>query len=301
MRGLAILGVLITHAGYTFGEGPLVVFMMLSGYGIEESCRSGGLSLYWNKRIRKVWAPYVPVAVIAILVMKINYPGGIVCTLLGLDFNRIADKTMWYISYIMGWYAAFYLIILLTRGVRSETGKAALKLFGLLAFGYLCRYLYNTGLVWHENSGADNYIYSFPLGVLLNDFTQVKVGKKLRTGIWTGVLFISFAYLMRFYPLPYNVLMSMMMAIFEFSLVECVTFHGWAADIIRWFGKYAYPIYLFEGLMLGKKNLWFRTLGSQLLIDLCFVIVTAGIAALYWDGIWSRIDKRIPWGRLIKF
>ncbi|MCR5137830.1 MAG: acyltransferase [Oscillospiraceae bacterium] len=300
LKGLAVLQLLLTHTGYMGGEGGLVLFMIVSGFGVEQSYRSSGLRLYWNKRIRKVWLPYVPIGLMGILLYNINYPGGIICSLLGLDFNRIADKTMWYISYILAWYAAYYLVTAATGKIGKEPLSTVLKLAGLLVFGFLFRKLYQLG-VWHENSGADNYIYAFPFGVLLNSLSRVEVKNSIRNWLWGVILFVCLIYMMKYYPWPFHVPMAMIMGIIQVAMVECVSIRGKAANLIMWFGKYTYPIYLIEGLVLGKRNLWFGALGAQPLIDLGFIAITAGIAVLYWDGIYSKLEKSIPWDRIIRF
>ena len=140
LRGIAILYILLGHTGYFVwgGAGGVVLFLLLSGYGLDQSREKDGLRLYWNKRIRKVYLPYLLVSLLVLAGWRIGDPRVIACTILGLDLGLIADKTMWYISFILLWYLLYYGLAVMSRLVRNPWGRRGFLLVGLfvLSFGF---------------------------------------------------------------------------------------------------------------------------------------------------------------------
>ena len=143
LRGIAILFVLLGHIGYYVrgGAGGVVLFLVLSGYGLNLSCEKNGLDFFWSKRIRKVFLPYWIVGLFVLVGWRVTSPRMMLCTLLGLDFGQLADPTMWYISFLLLWYLLYYVLALLTRRIRDPRGRTALLLAGLFAasFGFRVR------------------------------------------------------------------------------------------------------------------------------------------------------------------
>ena len=68
LKGLAAIGIVVFHVLLGYNISPLfnmwggffvTMFLVLSGYGIEESFRKNGLDVYWQKRLEKVVLPFV--------------------------------------------------------------------------------------------------------------------------------------------------------------------------------------------------------------------------------------------------
>ena len=66
LRGIAALMIVFFHVVWGYGISPLLnmwgaffvtIFIILSGYGLEESFRTRGLDGYWRKRVEKVVLP----------------------------------------------------------------------------------------------------------------------------------------------------------------------------------------------------------------------------------------------------
>ena len=163
LRGVAILYVLLGHAGYLAwgGAGGVALFLLLSGYGLECSYAEKGLERYWQKRLFKVWLPYVFVGIFDVLALRVEGSYEIFCTVVGLDFYMNADKTMWYISYILLWYAAYYLLAGLTRHAGERRIGTAVRIAGLFLFSFVFYRLSLLG-VWDGTSGAKRYVIFFP-------------------------------------------------------------------------------------------------------------------------------------------
>lgn len=292
LKGIAILGVLLSHTGRIFTEFSIVLFLVLSGFGLELSFRKKGLAGFWGKKVRNVWLPYIPMAVVAIMLRHVNASDEILFTLAGLDFGRIADKTMWYISYIFAWYAAFFLLgsFLEKSQKLPERGRFALRLIGAVGAGFLFTYLYQKG-VWHENSGADNYRYSFPFGMLLAELTSFPVDRRLRKAIWGAAFLGCAAYVISVYPRPFHIPTNMALAMAVIAFIQLISASGTVFLPLRMVGKYSYPIYLWEGLLLSSRGFFYGLTGTQLGADLSFIAASLLLGFLYWELVFRPAEK----------
>lgn len=110
MKGFAITIIMLSHCSsywgvyYTpLGGIGVAIFLILSGYGLNESFKKNGLKGFWPKRIGRMMLPYA----IAIGIMTI------VCGYSFLWFlqNVLCVKTYyWFIAYMMYWYIAFWVV-----------------------------------------------------------------------------------------------------------------------------------------------------------------------------------------------
>lgn len=285
LRGLGILMVLLGHIGCVpyGGASGVAIFLVQSGYGLNASCTDRGLAGYWGKRLRKVYLPYLTIGVFDVLALRVKGLGPVLCTLLGLDLNLIADKTMWYVSYILVWYLLYYLAALLTRGVRKPLLREAGKLAFLLPCAYGLMRLYHLGF-WHAASAANFYVLAFPLGVLLSDLRGLKVSERARSCLWFGVLLLSTAWLFGLYPFRENsLIMPNAVAVQAIAVLQLCRPRRRIGALLRWFGTYSYAIYLVEGLILTVRYTWFAPLGQPVLIELAFLAVSALCGALFWN------------------
>ncbi len=302
LRGIAILYILLGHTGYFAwgGAGGVVLFLLLSGYGLDQSREKDGLGRYWNKRIRKVYLPYAIVGLFVLAGRRIRDARVIACTILGLDLGLIADPTMWYISFILLWYLVYYGLAGLSHLIRSPWGRRSFLLMGLLFMSLGFRFLYRRGF-WHVDSGAGLYTLAFPLGVALSMLTHVKGKENTRTLCQLAFLFLTSAYMLGAYGQVRSELMAMIMGLQPLAVVLAVKPRGALEKTLLWFGKYAYPIYLFEGLFLYIRNEVFAPLTYQPLIDLAYMAVSLALAVIFWDGGYKRFEKMLPWDKLIRF
>lgn len=168
LKSIAIVLVIFGHRGLIDGAGSwgVLIFLVLSGYGLFKSALSKGLGGYWRSRIIGVLVPYVLFSVLQlglsfILGEKVE-AGNVLCTLMGLDFGLNVDPTMWYISFIFVCYAVFFG----AWRVYEQRGAVAFTLvlfvgFVLVAAVGLCH------LVWHKGTAAWTYFWAFPAGALL--------------------------------------------------------------------------------------------------------------------------------------
>lgn len=295
LKGIAILLVLLGHLQLVpwGGAGGVNLFLFLSGYGITLSAQKNGLAGYWMKKIRKVWIPYFGVAIIQTLVRSVKNYKAILFTLIGLDFRLNCDKTMWFISLIFLEYLAFYLAAQITRSIKRKDVQNTIKIVLLLIAAYFIRRIFYTTSVWNWPSGVARYVWAFPAGVFLGEYGHLPIGKKANNILWSVLLFVLLIYLIPNYGIQYDTLMGLALALLP--LVVSQLFHWDCADrkrsVLSWLGRYSFSIYLFEGLFLDYKEQWFGVLGSPLLISLAYILATAGVAYLYWEGIYIKLSN----------
>ena len=127
IKGIAILMVIIGHVSSRYGSSVLnymgafgvALFLFISGYGLVMSYNKNGLNNFFKKRFINVFIPYVAITTIWIIFDlikgKIYSLKTYVLLLIGFDYNRTIDETMWYISIILLWYIIFYIIFKCTN------------------------------------------------------------------------------------------------------------------------------------------------------------------------------------------
>lgn len=109
-KGIAMLLIMIGHCTGLFAGGRFMtplggigvsVFLIASGYGLNESFKKRGLAKYWSKRILRVWIPY---AIITLAFAAFNLE----------SIERLLEQLVcikcayWFVVYIILWYIIFY-------------------------------------------------------------------------------------------------------------------------------------------------------------------------------------------------
>ena len=168
LKGIAITLVIFGHRGLINGAGSwgVLIFLVLSGYGIFKSTQKKGLDGYWRNRVIGVLLPYGLFSVFQLglsLAMGEELSlGAVLCTLTGLDFGLNVDPTMWYISFIFVCYIVFYE----SWRVYEQYGTVAFTAVLLVVFTLIAA-IGLSHLVWHKGTAAWTYFWAFPAGVLL--------------------------------------------------------------------------------------------------------------------------------------
>lgn len=114
LRGVAILMIMGGHLSGVFldtwqrfltpaGGVGVAIFLIISGYGINESYKEKGLSLFWLKKFFRVFFPYVLLELFFLLINAYHLSGW----KLALDLLCLRTR-LWFVSYILYMYVAFY-------------------------------------------------------------------------------------------------------------------------------------------------------------------------------------------------
>ena len=256
-RGLSILMVLVCHVAAVMlpqsiarlmtplGGIGVAVFLIISGYGNNESYLKRGTKDFWKKKLLSVVVPYV----VAFLVYQ---------AIVGLffDFNGLIrafftiDSTYyWYIGYQILWYFVFYLAVILKKNLPFKytiLGTAA-----VLSFVFF-------------NEIRAEQSFSFLLGVLLSDFKEIK-SKVQNVFVVVSMLIIGIACL-AIKQLPFirsanGLLMNLVQLCIKLPLgIFILLFIGWVMKLsfMRIFkklfaisGNCSYEIYLAHSACIG--------------------------------------------------
>lgn len=111
LRGIAILLVIFQHIGGSLGTNLLTplggtgvaIFLVLSGFGLNESFKKKGLDYYWRNRIIRVFIPYfILISIISCFSENFN-----IRTYL-LDIFGI-KTSYWYIAFLLKQYILYYI------------------------------------------------------------------------------------------------------------------------------------------------------------------------------------------------
>lgn len=133
----------------------VAVFLVISGYGNNESYLKQGTRNFWKKKLLSVVIPYI----VAFLVYQ-------VLAGLFLDFNKLIRAFLfieatyyWYIGYQILWYLLFYLAVRFSKSLVYK--YIVLSAAAVISFVLL-------------NEIRAEQSFSFLFGVLLSDFKEIK-------------------------------------------------------------------------------------------------------------------------------
>jgi peptidoglycan/LPS O-acetylase OafA/YrhL len=274
LKGIAIILVILGHMSidrHIFlipnmvfaGAWGVTLFLLLSGFGVAKSYLQSGINFRTSfRRYRSVLIPYSIVTLVWILIDTL-YLGKdlsgktIFLALMGIDVKRSIDASMWYISMILFWYIAFYLIF------KLPLKKNFLKiiLLFLVAFvifkGYLSPFLEDLSYNWQLSA------FSFPLGVTIALYTT-DVKKLINDRVWKVFAFLSLPVLFMLFIIliPYNgvhilvyIFTNTAISLFLMILFALLKSYQWKSAFFLFIGAISFEIYLFEGVFMWKYSL----------------------------------------------
>jgi peptidoglycan/LPS O-acetylase OafA/YrhL len=301
LRGIAILFIVVGHLwvhvngklpDMVFGGDAVALFLILSGYGLTISHRihSPTLKSFLSHRVRRVMIPYwiITIGLIFLdyILLKRSYDiKDILLTMLGINISpatHYIDYTRWYITFLLFWYAVFYLVI--------TTIKKPLYLFVLFTVSLALFPLnyYITHLGWYQ-------IFAFPLGCLIGYYRDGLMSLFLRRRYEISSLALSAAFFVIVYkvwlydlirPHVYSVILA---AINEFiSIILCLSLiiltglihiWGYGSRLLSLCGKASYELFLLHGPFLIKYNP-IITQGNPLGMGALFLLYLVAVTTL---------------------
>lgn len=264
LKGIAIICVVINHVGMQYNIhitnvlGPIgvAIFLVLSGYGINESFKIKERKNYIKSRIKRVILPYWAIIIcLSIYYLLTNvFDANIILKYVLL----IAKPTdiYWYLQFIMCWYIIYYFISF----VKERKTKNLLMFIMSVCFSILNKDI--TLYLWQ--------ILSFPMGVLISEYS-IEIKNKLvdkKYILTTSVFFIMSILSLGFKAVSINrtynqeimaqIAMSISVSMFiVFASYKLLSFRVW--KIIKWAGGISYELYLvhpfFLYMLLGSKSI----------------------------------------------
>lgn len=286
-----VFGVISGHLASIFGIGGVTIFLLLSGYGLYQSYCKNGLQgkTFWNKKMQKVFIPYAVITVVFYLYMMVRgdapaYPA-LLKNILCIDYARTIDSTMWYMSFQLIWYAAFFCVFYFNG---PRIGKLALlMLLGLCFSGY---WLKGTFLdcAWQFAMNA----FAFPLGVGLGYvtdlFNRAPICEKrkglicmlIRIVVFAGSLTVLILAICKVIQISY---WKWGLVLF-FVLYTLLSLPKREIKILKWLGKNSFMIYLVEGKLISIFTLLPALKENVALYLLCYAVAVVAVVYLYRFG-----------------
>lgn len=282
LKGMAILLVIVGHISIRYSDNWLnglgavgvAIFLFISGYGLVESYNKNGLEGYWKKRFDTVMIPYIVVMMIWIgidIIRGYRYSvSTYVLTIIGFDFNRTIEPTMWYISYILIWYLIFYIVFRCIKG-----NVIRLTSMFLCSLAFLCLYFFNISTKMTYQYAI--HCLSFPLGVIYSMYGhklhEILYGyKKVISG---GIATIAFVLLYLNMENGLVIICANLLLVFILSLITPLI--KIKSNFLEVIGRYSYELYLVEGYFIFRTDMvndeWENTVLYILIISIMSIVL----------------------------
>lgn len=287
IKGIAILLVLLGHIGFIPHAGAygVVLFLILSGFGLVQSYLHSGLSNFFSKRLSKVIIPYAVITIIWLISFGHQYIIDaeyykLTMLVLGMDLSSSLDPSMWYISFLIVWYIAFYLIF--SANLLIQTKIISLFLFSVV--------IYKNAGIFPMPAGAALYVTAFPIGATIsavyNSVKEFKADKKILLAVFSLLSILSLLASVYFYG-------RISLSVFDYSAtnVSCAFLVIGVTSVLKilhvklgvfeFFGSISYEMYLLEYMFLIKCLWLLMLLPEEYMKAIAFVVVVTFSAYVY--------------------
>lgn len=177
IKGIAIIMIVVGHAGNRIPEARLLtplgaigvgLFLICSGFGLEKSLQINGIANYWKKKLINVWIPFCLIEIIGLFFHPASSLSEI---FLDLMLLKPLHPFWWYLQFLAIWYVVFYLASLC-----KLTGGGKILCLSLVAIPIVC--------LWNPTQAQN--AFSFVIGVALAN----KEGLLTKISRWYVVLSI---------------------------------------------------------------------------------------------------------------
>lgn len=295
LKGIAIILVVLQHLGTVKFNLPLItyagrwgvaVFLLLSGYGLAQSYLINGIEKdYFKKRFIKIIPAYFIVTFLWICIdtflLHKFYTWQTIClALIGFDFSRSVDATMWYITFILLWYVIFYIVFIIPI---NNILKVALLFVASFIFMFYSQYNFMTQVSDHFMLHS----FTFPLGVCIGlyyskmiSFMKDKATISISIiGILSIFSFLITCFLLIIYPKERilffsNILFAGGCTIF----IMLLDYYGIRSKILLFIGSISYEMYLLEWAFIRKYPI--LSLSSNILLSIFFYLILLMLCSL---------------------
>lgn len=242
LRGIAILFVVLHHVSNVFSSNlftPLggigvSIFLILSGYGLNESYQRKGLLNFWKSKTIRVILPCWLIEIIFLFFERSAFDYVFFLKhLLCIDRN-------WYIRYLFYWYLLFY---------------CTTKYFAKYRIGILAIFSLIFLIILPEIESEQSF--SFLCGLFLSEYKGLKKVIAKKYLIWGGIfLFLGMSFLV-LKQLPsvrnfegsilYDIIQMVIKWSVAFGLIilyKIISNHGYKLNFFSWLGTISYELYL---------------------------------------------------------
>lgn len=268
-------GLISNRSTAILGTGGVNVFLILSGYGVYTSYQTKGLGgkNYWNKKITKIFLPYMFVTFLYYIYLRLNgvqmNDHLLLLNLLCIDFTRTFDGTMWYMSFLLIWYILFYIVFYLDYPKFIKIGLLFLLSWSFENNVYKnifgdCNWQFSTNAYAFSIGAALGYVFE-----MINRFIKNVPPKRYYLPVLAaGSLICLICGWQKNTELNYYEYGLCYLTFF--SSIFCMT--GKKSRLLRWIGANSFILYLVEAKLLVFLSK-FRTLNQNVFVFLFFYII----------------------------
>ncbi len=305
LRGIVSVLVILGHLwGHVVGQRPFLfthgetvfMFLFLSGFGLTMSFAKGHTGHDWfvRRRLIRVLVPYWIITAIILpldrfLLGRAYSTGELVMTLAGINvttrLNHL-DYGRWYVTFLLIWYALFFLASPVLRGRGAGWAR-----FG----GSLCLFL-----VYRRYTFAHQF-FAFPLGCLAATH-YARISDLFRrhesfffygasAGIGAVFLFKVLLLPWLYTVIPYEEGLfllikegnNLIFAVALCALMGVAGVRGWESRLLIFCGMVSYEVFLIHGALLIKYNPVFPHFDTEVTgIVPAFLVWAAALYAIAW-------------------
>ncbi len=270
MRGFAIISVIICHSaggGYfiryvtPLGGIGVAMFLILSGYGINESFKRKGLKDYWINKAKRILIPY---ALWSLLYLGVAFA-------MGREDNF--PLRYWYLEWLFVWYVLFFVAKMILPNKKSE--YAMLVCTPLLFLALPCLYAeqalsFITGVLISSNKEVLSSKISnkrcLTIGIVLFLFATIFLAiKQLPTVREYGEDSLLMKVVQLGIKLPY--------ALSLIAILQVVYSNSKFFKVLEYFGTISLELYLVQMLFYSDINNTFSNLVIYSLIVASLALV----------------------------
>lgn len=306
LKGFAILFVLLGHTNYLYNAGAWGVnlFLILSGYGLLSSYYINNNKNFFKNKFLKIYLPFLLVIIIQLLYylitnsFKVNL-NVIIYSVLGLDFNYMYDKTMWYISFIFFNYFIFYFLLLILGGIiKKQKIRSIILILIEFIIGFFIWKGFGNCNIWSCSAGTILYGFAFPIGLLLRFLSDFKINSKIKHILYFICFILCSFILIRYYnnvsSMKSYLVYALSMPIIMIIISQYLEFK-YIKGVFNFFGKYSYYIYLWEGFIIFNRTIWFRSINNMHIVNIISILLSILIAFMYGkvlDYFYKKVTKK---------
>lgn len=279
LKGMAIIFIAFCHVGNYFcrfltplGGIGVAIFLFISGYGLTCSYYKNGLYNYWLKRIATVFIPYL---ILQILTFSFHPYSSLSTFFKDVFLIHSLMPLGWFLEYLFTCYILFYLLALLPVSKNKRTIIMFCFVFAQLIFYFI-----------FEKPIRFEQSFSFALGYVVASYDLNKIFSKkiIIITLVTAIICLALkqvgdirANVSVMWILDLIIKTTAMWGIVSLFLLIHNNFSIFVKNLLKFFGKYSFEIYLVHAYTL----LLFKLSIPKWEIILLFVLTTFPLSVLF--------------------
>lgn len=274
LKGIAIIFILLNHIcqsynlniGNPLGPIGVCIFLITSGFGLNESIKRKGKKDYIKNRFKRVIVPYWIVILIAYFYLL---PSDIITLIKYMLLITLPSGIYWYLILILFWYSAYFFVL-----PQKSTYKK-IATIAVISIIFSVININDRKYIWQ--------VLSFPVGIMLSEFNTDFILKKEKIIGITSIVISIISFLIKKLPsvntfgvidtlcqITLSVSASVFIIVLLYKLINLKVIN------IDYIGKISYELYLIHPLFL-----WIILKNKNILSLLIFLLITFTLSIIF--------------------